>query len=253
MPSRDYAVRKSRRSGNKFLLLSLIAFILILAAAGLWFLQSLKQKKPATPPLVVEVEKKSTLPSPPQEIYSYIRDLETREIPVNKDSKFSKLSKEQEEQIRRKQEEEAKRLALPSAPTPPASDDKIGEFIANIEEKPTQAVTKVENSSKKTETTAPKKAEEKNQADSKNSTKTAVTTADASKGTGKYGLQCGAFKNKTQAENMQARLAMAGYNARINSGADWNRVVVGPLGNRAAAVTAQSNAKSVADCVVIGM
>ena len=70
---------------------------------------------------------------------------------------------------------------------------------------------------------------------------------------GSFGLQCGAFKNKAQAENMQARLAMAGFNARIVSGADWNRVFVGPIGNRTAAATAQSNARSVAECVIVAM
>ena len=70
---------------------------------------------------------------------------------------------------------------------------------------------------------------------------------------GRFGLQCGAFKNKAQAENMQARLAMAGFNARISSSSDWNRVFVGPVGDRAAASNAQSNARSVAECVIISM
>ena len=52
---------------------------------------------------------------------------------------------------------------------------------------------------------------------------------------------------------MHARLAMAGFNARIVSGADWNRVFVGPVGNRSAAATAQSNARSVAECVIVAM
>lgn len=52
---------------------------------------------------------------------------------------------------------------------------------------------------------------------------------------------------------MQARLAMAGFNARIASSADWNRVFVGPIGDRAATSRAQSNARSVAECVIIAM
>lgn len=52
---------------------------------------------------------------------------------------------------------------------------------------------------------------------------------------------------------MQARLVMAGYNARINSNGEWNRVVVGPIGDRAAAASAQSNARSVAECLIVGM
>ena len=46
---------------------------------------------------------------------------------------------------------------------------------------------------------------------------------------------------------------MAGYNARIVSSGEWNRVFVGPVGDRAAASSAQSNARSVAECLVVGM
>ena len=70
---------------------------------------------------------------------------------------------------------------------------------------------------------------------------------------GRFGLQCGAFKNKAQAENMQARLAMSGFNARIVSSGEWNRVFVGPVGDRAAAANAQSNARSVAECLLVTM
>ena len=66
-------------------------------------------------------------------------------------------------------------------------------------------------------------------------------------------MQCGAFKNRAQAENLQGRLAMSGFNAQVTTSAEWNRVRVGGFATRDAAVQAQSKAKSVADCVVIGM
>ena len=69
----------------------------------------------------------------------------------------------------------------------------------------------------------------------------------------KFGLQCGAFKNRAQAESLQGRLAMAGVNAQIATSEEWNRVRVGPFGSRDAATAAQDKAKSVASCVVIGM
>lgn len=52
---------------------------------------------------------------------------------------------------------------------------------------------------------------------------------------------------------MQARLIMAGFNARVSSSTDWNRVVVGPIGDRSATNAALNKAKSVGTCVVIGM
>ena len=78
-------------------------------------------------------------------------------------------------------------------------------------------------------------------------------TADNPNGGKKFGLQCGAFKNRAQAENMQGRLAMTGLNAQVQVNGEWNRVRVGGFATRDAAVQAQSKAKSVADCVVIGM
>ena len=75
----------------------------------------------------------------------------------------------------------------------------------------------------------------------------------ASTGERRYGLQCGAFKNKTQADALQVKLNALGLNARVNESADWNRVIVGPAGDRNAAVKMQEKAQSVINCVVIGM
>ena len=69
----------------------------------------------------------------------------------------------------------------------------------------------------------------------------------------KFGLQCGAFKNRAQAESLQGRLAMAGVNAQIMRNEEWNRVRVGPFSSRDAATAVQDTAKPVASCVVIGM
>ena len=71
--------------------------------------------------------------------------------------------------------------------------------------------------------------------------------------TGKFGLQCGAFNDRAKAEALQAKLAMTGLNARITESGKWNRVLVGPIGDRPAAASAQQQASSIASCVVIGM
>ncbi|WP_204321743.1 SPOR domain-containing protein, partial [Streptococcus pneumoniae] len=68
-----------------------------------------------------------------------------------------------------------------------------------------------------------------------------------------FGLQCGAFKNRAQAENLQGRLQMTGLNAQIQTNGEWNRVRVASFDTRELAVQAQSRAKTVTDCVVIGM
>lgn len=46
---------------------------------------------------------------------------------------------------------------------------------------------------------------------------------------------------------------MTGLNAQIQTNGEWNRVRVANFDTRDLAVQAQSRAKTVADCVVIGM
>ncbi|EMY45470.1 SPOR domain-containing protein [Glaesserella parasuis] len=239
MPNRDYAVRsKAKKGGNTALILAVIILLLMGSGFVLWFL---KESNPTTPIMPTQMapsqQPKSTLPTPPQEVYSYIRDLETREVPVDKNSKLAQLTKEQELAIQKQKEEQQLSQTATSDPvanTSTATEQKQEQQQEVSEEKPKQEQLP------------------KTQEQAKNIT-TAKPASEQPKNVGKFGLQCGAFKNKAQAENMQARLAMAGYNARINSNGEWNRVVVGPAGDRAKAMAALSNARSVAECVIIGM
>lgn len=278
MPNRDYAARsKSKKSGNKLLILIIIALLLLLSGVGLWFLSNKEQPQKAVE-VKPAVEHKNELPSKPEEIYSYIRDLETREVPIDKNSKLAQLTKEQEKQILQKQQEEKLKLEQQAQQVqevaPISTQDTASVSKANAESNATMIVSKrpeltpeqqaekvakekkaVEERKQaelKKQELAKKTEQEKQKAQAK-IVAVAKPASEAPKSMGKYGLQCGAFKNKAQAENMQARLAMAGYNARINSSAEWNRVIVGPIGDRAAASAAQSNARSVAECLIVGM
>lgn len=273
MPNRDYAVRsKSKNNGNKLLILLIIILLLLLSGLGLWILStSHSDKKVENKPVQTQPAKKE-LPTRPEEIYSYIRDLETREVPVDKNSKLARLTKEQEQQILKQQEEEKRKqeqlLAQqsPESGTISLSPEQLAEQQARekqlAEEKRKQAeLNKQQELEKKAELLKQHLEKEKNKTETAKVEKqqptkivaSAKPASEAPKSVGKYGLQCGAFKSKAQAENMQARLAMAGYNARVSSSADWNRVVVGPIGDRAAASAAQSNARSVAECLIVGM
>ncbi|QIW14905.1 cell division protein FtsN [Pasteurellaceae bacterium RH1A] len=276
MPTRDYAKSRKRKGKSTYLILSLILLFIGLSAAGLYFL---KEKAPApvipTPTNAVQAPK-SSLPSRPEEVYSYIRDLETREIPVGQDEKHlaqqAKLNEKQEKLLRERKALEEKRLAEQAAinnQTPPktegsatdssspainqSAEQELAQQKAREEEKRlAEEKRRKEQERKKQQELAAAKKKEEEKAKTKIVAK-AGNPQEAPKQVGQFGLQCGAFKNKAQAENMQARLAMSGFNARINSSADWNRVVVGPVGDRAAASRAQTNARSVADCVIVGM
>ncbi|HDL5834371.1 TPA: cell division protein FtsN, partial [Mannheimia haemolytica] len=238
---------------------------------GLWFLKS-SAPVPTVPsaPQPANSQTKSELPSRPEETWSYIRDLETRTVITDNSQtsqeRLAQLTAEQKQQIEERRKQEEARLAAEQAQQKPATDVSATELAPKTEE--VKSLTEEELAAKKAQeqALAQKQAEEKRrQAELKKQQEakkeqpakivaSAATLADkAANQAGKFGLQCGAFKNKAQAENMQARLAMAGFNARIASSADWNRVFVGPIGDRAATSRAQSNARSVAECVIVAM
>lgn len=279
--------KKKKKGMSVSTVLSIVIIILLALGIGLWLLKE-NAPTPVTTganQVAVKPVPNTTLPSRPEEVYSYIRDLETREVitdPSKGQPKSAQLSKEQLKQLEEKRkQEEASRLAL-EQPTTPAVETQTTQANETattateqpaalsetdlaaqkaqeqkvLEEKRKQADLKKQQELAKKEAEKAKaekaKAEQAKTEQAKTPAKAEEKTAAQPKA-GSFGLQCGAFKNKAQAENMQARLAMAGFNARIVSGADWNRVFVGPVGNRAAASTAQSNARSVAECVIVAM
>ncbi|MBN6710291.1 SPOR domain-containing protein [Haemophilus haemoglobinophilus] len=243
MVARDYGTRvnskkkKQPKGQHKILLLSLIVIVIAGFIAGLYFL---KTKTKTTVQVPVKMEKpKSVLPTPPEEVWSYIKALETRTVPVDNNAKSlekdMRLSEEQKkillemekeqkaaEQAKAKQSEENKKI----------EEDKLQNTSTMMDKSKTEIV-----SAKSTQIVQP-------------STQKKANVSSSEK---KFGLQCGAFKNRAQAENMQARLSMAGFNARINSSENWNRVFVGPIGDRNATKATLDKAKSIGNCVIIGM
>ncbi|GAB1667685.1 SPOR domain-containing protein [Mannheimia haemolytica] len=288
MPQRDYVARsnekkskKNQKESNVKKILMLIIGLILLCAIGLWFLKS-SAPTPIVPTTTQpsNPQAKSELPSRPEETWSYIRDLETRTVITDNSQtsqeRLAQLTAEQKQQIEERRKQEEARLAAEQAQQKPATDVSATEKTEEVkslteeelaakkaqeqalaqkqaEEKCRQAELKKQQEAKKAEQA--KLAEEKAKKEQPAKiVASAATLADkAANQAGKFGLQCGAFKNKAQAENMQARLAMAGFNARIASSADWNRVFVGPIGDRAATSRAQSNARSVAECVIVAM
>lgn len=259
MPNRDYAAR-SRHTGrgtNKIFILVIIILILLSAGLALWGLKATSPVQPITPTKVNAP--KNTLPSPPEEIYSYIRDLENREVPLDKNSKLARLTKEQEQLLQQQKEEEKRKQALFEqqaqanttvvAETPNVTPTTVELAKPKVTEEKRQAELKKQQDIAKRE--AEQKAQEAKTKSEQENTK--AKAQEATKVVTKFGLQCGAFKNRASAENIQARLVMAGHNARIVSSGEWNRIVVGPIGDRAAASRALTNAKSAAECVIVGM
>lgn len=283
MAHRDFAGRsgsknnkkKAKKRFNRNTLIGLALVAVLGFGLGLYFLKS-KTPEPVVT-TTVQPEKpqpKSVLPNRPEEVWHYIKELETRTVPVDNNpssvEKNMRLTEEQRQvliQMEKEQKaaEEAKKLEAQRKEQEAANAEKAAaqaqqaQSVQTAQTQPAQQTAKPEakkpESVKKPE--PPKKAEVvkaepvKTEQPKKAEPKPAEQQVQA--GGKKFGLQCGAFKNRAQAESLQGRLAMAGVNAQIATSEEWNRVRVGAFGSRDAATAAQDKAKSVASCVVIGM
>lgn len=290
MAHRDFAGRsgsknkkKAKKSFNRNTLIGLALVVVLGFGLGLYFLKN-KTPEPvvATTVQPEKTQPKSVLPNRPEEVWHYIKELETRTVPVDNNpssvEKNMRLTEEQRQvliQMEKEQKaaEEAKKLEAQRKEQEAANAEKAAaqaqqaQPAQTVQAQPTQpqqtAKTEVKKPEpvKKTEPVKkpepPKKVEvvkaepAKTEQPKKAEPKPAEQQVQA--GGKKFGLQCGAFKNRAQAESLQGRLAMAGVNAQIATSEEWNRVRVGPFGSRDAATAAQDKARSVASCVVIGM
>ncbi|WP_118795984.1 cell division protein FtsN [Haemophilus haemolyticus] len=259
MAHRDFAARrgsnnKKKTKKNKNILIILALVIVLAFGAGLYLLKN-KNSETVVQQVATQQEKtqpKSVLPNRPEEVWSYIKALETRTVPVdNKPTSVEQNMRLTEEQRQVLVQMEKEQQAAEEA-------RKLAEQQRSEEATKAQVTQKVEQEKKpevlKIETVKPESTQKQEQPKIDTAKKVEQPkTADNPNGGKKFGLQCGAFKNRAQAENMQGRLAMTGLNAQVQVNGEWNRVRVGGFASRDAAVQAQSKAKSVADCVVIGM
>lgn len=254
---RDYAGRKGsskkKSEGNKKVLLIIALLIVIGFACGLfWLKQKSADQVVVAAENKTETRPKSQLPSRPEETWSYIKELESRTVIGDTSQaaldKMAKLTDKQKAELKRLQEEEQK-SALEKA--------KKAEVVVTTAEAETvrdDLSLKAEQEQKAEEQR--KKEEERKKAEAKKAEEVKLAVAkkaESAKSTGQFGLQCGAFNDRGKAENLQGRLAMAGLNAKIVQSGNWNRVLVGPIGDRSAAAAAQQQANSIINCVIIGM
>lgn len=255
--------RRSRANSNTNISLTLLAIASLSIALG-GGLYLMKEKAPE--PVVKQAPnhqppQRSILPSKPEATLTYIRELEQREVPI--DQKTQALNAQQEKRLkeaeeRRKQQEAARLQAQQDEQAAQAAKQEKELAAKSVKAVKTDTaekaipVVKNEKAAPQSPTPTVTKEEPKNVKKEPEVTAKPVEQPPVAQG-GRFGLQCGTFKNKVNAENMQARLTMAGFNARISSSSEWNRVLIGPIGDRNAANSAKVNARSVADCLVISM
>ena len=284
MAQRDYAARsgakkkKKQKKSNKSLLFIIAAIVVAAFGLGLYLLKE-KAPDPVVQPVetIEKTQPKSVLPNRPEEVWSYIKALETRTVPIDDNPKSldknMRLTEEQRKILlameeEQKQAELARSKAAETQATttqqavqqPTQPPQQVAQQVVQPQAKP-QVVEAKKTTSPKEEKKAEqivksepqKKPEPAPQPQPQPQTSQPTSQQTSNNGERRYGLQCGAFKNKAQADALQAKLTALGLNVRVNASADWNRVVVGPAGDRNAAVKMQEKAKSVINCVVIGM
>ena len=282
MAHRDFAGRsgsknnkkKAKKSFNRNTLIVLALAAVLGFGLGLYFLKSKTPEPVVTTNVQPEKpQPKSVLPNRPEEVWHYIKELETRTVPVDnnpssveknmrlteeqrqvliqmeKDQKAAEEAKKLEAQRKEQEAANAEKVAAQAQQTQPAqtAQTQPAQQTAKPEAKKPEPPKKAEVVKAEPVKTEPAKTEQPKKAEPK------PAEQQVQAGGKKFGLQCGAFKNRAQAESLQGRLAMAGVNAQIATSEEWNRVRVGPFGSRDAATAAQDKAKSVASCVVIGM
>lgn len=293
MAQRDYAARssmkkkKKQNKNNKSLLLMIAAMVVVAFGLGLYLLKEKAPEPVAESANTVEkTQPKSVLPNRPEEVWSYIQALETRTVPIDNNPKSldknMRLTEEQRKILAAMEEEQKQaelarnKAAEVQATTAPQTAQAPVQATAQTTQPPVQPqakpqVVEAKEAKKVTPPKEEKKAEQvvkseppkkpepvpqpqsPSQPQPQQQTAKPASPQTASTGERRYGLQCGAFKNKAQADALQVKLNALGLNARVNESADWNRVVVGPAGDRNAAVKMQEKAQSVISCVVIGM
>ena len=276
MAQRDYAARssmkkkKKQNKNNKSLLLMIAAMVVVAFGLGLYLLKEKAPEPVAESATTVEkTQPKSVLPNRPEEVWSYIQALETRTVPIDNNPKSldknMRLTEEQRKILAAMEEEQKQaelarsKAAEAQAATAPQTAQAKPQVVEAKEAKKVTPPKEEKKAEPVVKTEPPKKPEPVPQPQSPSQPQPQQQTAKpaspqtASTGERRYGLQCGAFKNKAQADALQVKLNALGLNARVNESADWNRVVVGPAGDRNAAVKMQEKAQSVISCVVIGM
>ena len=224
MAHRDFAARrgsnkkKKKDSNNKNMLIGIAFAVLFAFGAGLYFLKSKAPEGTASvAPAPEKTQPKSVLPNRPEEVWSYIKALETRTVPV--DDKPSSVEKNM------RLTEEQRQVLIQME-----KEQKAAEDMRKAAEQKAQA--------QETAQTDEAKAEAKKSAETVKKTETVkVETAK---------------KVETKAAESKPVETVAAGSKGLEGG-EGNRVRVGPFPNREGAVQAQDKAKEVISCVIIGM
>ncbi|RLM26669.1 cell division protein FtsN [Brenneria alni] len=213
-------------------MIALAVAVLVTFAGGLYFIA---HNKPEESPVLPRqsMGKGSGLPPKPEERWQYIKELENRQLGVPSPTEPSaggdiqspvQLTDEQR-QLLEQMQSDMRRQPTQLSEVPYNDQTQVPRSQVII--KP-PAQTPATTPPPITATPAPVAPIQKPDA---------VKQPEASKPekTQRWIVQCGSFKSMEPAESVRAQLAFAGIESRIASNGGWNRIMLGPYNNRAAA------------------
>ncbi|MGL4861136.1 MAG: cell division protein FtsN, partial [Enterobacteriaceae bacterium] len=227
---------------------------------GLYFIAHNSPNK--TPVLQGTHPDNNGIPPKPEERWSYIKELENRQVGTagrpaetetgNKGINKQNLSEEQRQLLEQMQADMRQ---------PPME----------LAEVPYTGVKPTENNTAATTQTVPvpppateshqQKQKTESVAGQHTNTNTASTTTvppvakTEKKQHERWTLQCGAFSNHDQAEQIRVQLAFSGVESRIAKSGGWYRVTLGPYSSREAANKSLQQVKKagVSGCITLGL
>ncbi|MCG8709488.1 cell division protein FtsN [Brenneria sp. 4F2] len=230
--------RKSNASGMSKTMIALAVAVLVTFAGGLYFIA---HNKPAESPILPHqnASKGNGLPPKPEERWRYIKELENRQLGVSTPTEPSagggsqtpaQLTDEQR-QLLEQMQSDMRRQPTQLSEVPYNDQTQIPRSQVTIKPpEQTKPITPPPTArapvtaapvAPKQDTPRPEAAKQPEPAKTEKSQRWIV--------------QCGSFKSMEPAESVRAQLAFAGIESRISSNGGWNRIMLGPYNNRAAA------------------
>lgn len=209
MAQRDYVKKKTKTKNSSRIipnLMMVIAIILvILFIAILYFVSKNKTNKPVTPPQNITERPQATLPDKPEERFTYLKELENPDGTQTTPSQIKPAEKDKERQQILDSFVSDKTSSNPSASSATTNPTVIQPQPVKADQSTTQTTTNTQ--------------------------------------TGSWSLQCGAFKDKSNADALKAKLAMLGVTSFVKN-EKFYRVLVGPYKSKAEAEKAIATLKN---------
>ncbi|MCD1125858.1 cell division protein FtsN [Jinshanibacter sp. LJY008] len=259
--------KKSTSGGTSKLMIVLALAVLVVFGGGLYYIT---QHKPATVPATGTPPTKpgDGLPPKPEERWSYIKELENRQVTNSpnstgqpKNNTQAPLTAEQRrmlDQIQADMQKPPIQLSGVDASgrastardggTKPALNNTT---VTNTQPQ-VQAQAQQQPQTPPKKTTPPAPAQTQDPAPVTSTPKTTSQTAAQAQNQ-RWIIQCGSFKALDQAESVKVNLAFSGIESRISTSGGWNRVILGPYNNREAADKTLQRLKSsgVSSCIPV--